>query len=120
MPVLPSPPVETQCKVRLQPLPAGDEIAQRSLERQMEVVSHDHKRVQQPLAAFACLEQARLERGAGGDLTKNPRAIVAAIDDMVNRTGKFESEFSRHGCQPGPHEPAAQTAIYPISGIGCA
>jgi hypothetical protein len=60
------------------------------------MVAHGHKRMEQPFAAFAGFEKARLKRGLGTGLLKYPPAIISPVDDMVHRAGKFETKLVGH------------------------
>ena len=58
MAVFPSPPIEPGRERGLQPLHSRHEVSQRCFNREVKVISHDDKGVQQPLAAFTRLEEA--------------------------------------------------------------
>lgn len=85
--------VEAARERGLQPVQPGDEVAARRLKDQVVVIRHDDEGMQHPRAFLAGFEQARFERGASPRITKNPRAIIAAVDDVVNGAGKFDAKL---------------------------
>ena len=89
-------PVEAIGEGRLEPLHASDQIRVRSFDREMIVVAHDDEGMEEPVGFLAGLEQAGLKRGARFLVVKNLGAVVAAIQDVIARTGKFEPQLSRH------------------------
>jgi hypothetical protein len=52
--------------------------------------------MEEPVRFPAGLEQAVFKRGARFLVAKNLGAVVAAIQDVIARTGKLESQLSRH------------------------
>jgi len=68
----------------------------RLLQRQVEMVPHDHVGVEALLRADAGFEQAAPERVAGLPAAERSDAAVAPVDDMVTVPGKLESQFARH------------------------
>ena len=88
----------------------------RSFDGQVEVVRHDHERVQQPGAAFARLEQARFKCGFCSDVVENPRAIIPAIDHMVDRAGILHSQSKGHAHDGTGVNIRCQRRLYPKLG----
>ena len=96
MPSLVAKPVEAAGESRLQPLHAGDEISEGCFQREMEMIAHDHERVQEPRTALTRLEQRRLKGRPCFLVAKNPGAIISPVDDVVNRAREFESQLAGH------------------------
>ena len=89
-------PVEAIGESSLKPLHASDQIPVRSFDREMIVVAHDDEGMEQPVRFLAGLEQAALKRSARFLVAKNLGAVVAPIQDVIARAGKFEPQLSRH------------------------
>ena len=102
---LPAKPIVAIGKRGLQPLHSRRQIARRRLHGQMEMIAHDHIRMQHPVRPRAGVKHAGLERVAGPRRAERPDAAIAPIDHMVNRAGKFESQFARHTVDHTPHLP---------------
>jgi hypothetical protein len=96
MPALVAEAVEATGEGRLQPLHAADQVPEGRFQREVEMIAHDHKRVQQPRTALARLEEGPLKRGPRFLLAENPRAIISPVNDVVNRARELESKFARH------------------------
>src|SRR5688572_4182071 len=90
-----SKPVEAIGECGLEPLHASDQIRVRSFDREMIVVTHDNEGMEEPVGFLAGLEQAVLKRSARFLVAKNLGAVVAAIQDVIACTGKFEPQLSR-------------------------
>ena len=82
--------IEPGRKRRLQPLHPRHEVSLRGFDREVKVISHDDEGVQQPLAPCTRLEEAGLECGPGARVSKDPGAVVSAIDDVINRAWEFQ------------------------------
>jgi hypothetical protein len=80
-------------KRRLQPLHASDEVSPRRFHREVEMIAHDHERMEQPLTTSAGREETCFKCGLGTRVREYPAAIIAAIDDVIDRAGEFEAKF---------------------------
>ena len=62
----------------------------------MIVVAHDDEGMEEPVRFLAGLELAALKRSARFLVAKHLGAVVAAIQHVITRAGKFEPQLSRH------------------------
>ena len=88
--------VEPVGEGRLEPLHAGHEVALRRLQREVVVVAHDDERMQDPAGLGAGLEQTGLKGHLGLVRLEEIRPVVPAVDHMVARSGKLQTEFAGH------------------------
>ena len=91
MPALAPEPIEPVRIGRLQPLHARAEVALRCFHRQMVMIAHHDKGMQQPARFPTSLEQTRLERRLGSLSQENVGPIVTAVDDVVTSSGIFQT-----------------------------
>jgi len=66
----------------------------------MVMVTHDHIRMEEPLALSTYLKKCFL-KSLGASLLKDLFAVVAPAEHVVNRSRKFQSPFS----VPSPSDP---------------
>lgn len=83
--------VESIRKRRLQPLHAGDEVSLRRFKRQVKVIPHDDKAMEEPSAPCTRFEEAGFERGLGRFVLENPTPVIAAIDHVIDCPGKLQT-----------------------------
>src|SRR5688572_19311906 len=101
VPAFAAQPVETVGKCRLQPLHPGDQVSLGGFEREVVVVAHHDKSVEEPAGFFASLEQAGLECHSRLLGSEDVGAIVPAVEHVITRSGKLQSQFTRHSMKLG-------------------
>ena len=107
------------CRPRaLQPFHAGAQVWLGCLHCEVEVVSHDDKRVQPPPEFCPRLEQAGLKRLRRAVSGKQIPAVVPPIDHVVTGSRKLEAQFPRHGENPEPLQASVNSShMTPFSGF---
>jgi hypothetical protein len=93
---LTSKPVESRHPRSLQPFHAHAQIRFRSLKREVEMIAHDHERVNAPAKLHSRLHQTPFKGCRSSAGVEQVAAIVASIDDVVVCAAEFQPQFSGH------------------------
>jgi hypothetical protein len=96
MAVLPAKAVEPIGVSRLQPLHPVNQIRRPRLHAQVIMVPHQNPGVQNPLLRRTALVEAFQKTTTRSFRLKDERTVVATVNDVVDRPGKFDSNASCH------------------------
>ena len=101
------------CRPRpLQPFHAGAQVWLRGLHREVNVVSHDDKRVQPPTKPLARRQQILGERRLRVFASEDVLTIISAIDHVINRSRELQPQHTRHN----PTRLAGRPATFKVNG----
>src|ERR1041385_427286 len=79
-----------------QPFHSGNQVRQRSLDHQVEMIAHQAISMDLPFSLAACLRQGTQKSFPIKIVTENSLATISAIHNVINRAGIFDSQLSRH------------------------
>jgi hypothetical protein len=88
--------IEARGKRTLEPLHPLHKIRSDRFQRQVIVIAHDGVRVNSPIVPHARFRQCRFERLRRTYSLEHVMAVIAAVEDMIQRTGVLNSQFARH------------------------
>ena len=100
----------------LQPVHPLAEVRERGGEGQVEVVAHGREGVDHPIEPLAGFSQRAFERPGCAWGGENIPAIVAAIDDVINRVGKLDTKSTGHAGSRRSSRRNDQPPVTPIHG----
>ena len=111
-------PIEPGGKRALQPMHTRDQIWLGSFERKVEVVGQESIRVQSPRMELARFGDRGFESLRGSDGCEDITAIVAPVDDVVERSPKLNSQSSSHAICSTDFHPSRPHSPVPNSWYG--
>ena len=88
--------IETVGESGLQPLHADGKIAVRRFKSEVKMIAERTIRIEPPAASRAGAKQTFLEDMLGLEGSEDGPAIIAAIQNMINCSGIFDTETSGH------------------------
>jgi len=110
--------IEARRPRALQPVHPFDQVRLGRLDGEVVMIAHEHIRVHMPAHQIARLAKCFEKRLGFADGEEKIAAVIAAIDDVIDRSGKLDAQPASHGGEAGSGRVAGQCNMQQPDPVG--